>query len=69
MLYRVIPCRGRSNLYGLRRSQSSNFRVADNSKLFIGASRRTGKNQLDRCCTFPQQAIKAPRPSTRAREK
>jgi len=29
MFYRVIPCRGRSNLYGLRRSQSSNFRVAD----------------------------------------
>jgi hypothetical protein len=31
MFCRVIPCRGRSNLYGLRPSQSSNFfRVADN---------------------------------------
>jgi hypothetical protein len=29
MLYHAIPCRGKSNLYGLRRSQSSNFRVAD----------------------------------------
>ena len=43
-------------------------RVADNSEVFIGASRRNGKNQLDRRCTFPQQAIKVLRPSTRARE-
>jgi hypothetical protein len=27
--HRVIPCGGRSNLYGLRLSQSSNFRIAD----------------------------------------
>jgi len=26
----------------------ANFRVADNSEVFIGASRRNGKNQLDR---------------------
>ncbi len=31
MFDRVIPCGGRSNLYGLRLSQSSNLRVADDA--------------------------------------
>src|ERR1700730_53081 len=30
MFHDVIPCGGRSNLYGLHLSQSSNLRVADN---------------------------------------
>jgi hypothetical protein len=31
MFYRLIPCRGRPNLYGSHRSQSSNSSAANNS--------------------------------------
>jgi hypothetical protein len=37
MFHRVIPCGGSSNLYGLRLSQSSNLRIADDTASDTGS--------------------------------
>jgi hypothetical protein len=46
MFYRVVPCRGKCNLNGLRPNRASNFRAADDSL-------RMAISRSSKCCEEP----------------